>query len=464
MASLPFPAADLPTATDGYWYNGRLPETELRHICTDSRADNHHALFIPLSGERFDGHDFIPAAIANGAAAMILGESKLAEGIVPVIPALIVKDPLAAYQRIARYHRRRMQNLTVIGITGSSGKTSTKEILRAALCELSTPESVLVTEANTNNQVGVPLNLLKLTPRHRYAVIEMGTNHHGEIEPLSATAEPDMAIITVIGASHLEYFGCESEVAREKATIFNALHSNGTCILPEHSIGQEHLDRACAGHLTLSFGDSPACSMYAEPLETALRGGRFRLTSHAGGKSVIVEWSVPGRHQTRNAAAAAIVCEQLGFDLQAIAAALSKTVLPGMRSKITCRSGTDWVNDAYNANPESMKAGLEWLGEFANPAQTLLVLGDMRELGETAAACHDAVIREAQTALPGAEMVLIGTEMSRAAERLRPSNTLCFPDSAAAAETVQRLARTKRLVFLKASRGTHVEAVEPKEC
>lgn len=455
-----FSPAELAEITAGSWRGGNMPSVATR-LSTDSRADNAGALFVPISGERFDGHDFIVSAIQQGAAAVMIADVKgaLAEGL--RVPVLLVADPLTAYQQIACAHRRAFPDLKIIGVTGSSGKTSTKEILRAILSGWVGADAVLATEGNTNNHVGVPSNLLRIRPHHRFAVIEMGTNHHGEIEVLSRMTEPDAALITCIGASHLEYFGTQAEVAREKSAIFRDLKKPGYCAVPMCSDGQNFIDDACSPYVKLTFGETADADMCCEYVSSALDGGTFRLHSAYSGKTVSCHWSIPGRHQARNAAAAALICERLGCDLETIGKALSATRLPGMRSKTTVRHGVTWVNDAYNANPESMKAALEWLSECVNSSETLLVLGDMREMGDASGVVHETVLHLVRERFSDAALVLVGPAMTAAAQNLNMDFAACFPDSVSAADRVQGLAKTKKTVFLKASRGVKLELTEP---
>ncbi|MDD3117930.1 MAG: Mur ligase family protein, partial [Victivallales bacterium] len=183
--------------------------TTVTEVLTDSRRDCTGALFIPLRGETFDGHDFLSAAIANGAAAVLTEPGKASADPSLNIAIIEVENTTAAYQDLACWHRGRFPRLRVAAVTGSSGKTSTKEMLRAIFNAAVGPEAVLATEGNTNNQVGVPQNLLRLGPQHRLAVVEMGTNHHGEIAPLSRMAAPDVTLITFIGNCHLEFLGSQ---------------------------------------------------------------------------------------------------------------------------------------------------------------------------------------------------------------------------------------------------------------
>ena len=219
-SAVTFSAEELARGAGGRWTDGR--GTAVSGVFTDTRQDGSGRLFIALSGENFDAHDFLPAAVSAGAAALCVAESKLGRLPEPCpVPVLAVADPLRSYQGIARLHRRRFPELTVAAVTGSVGKTSVKEMLCAIFTAAAGAERVLYTVGNTNNQVGVPQNLLRLQPQHRFAVIEMGTNHHGEIEPLSCCALPQVALVNSIAPCHLEFLGSLEGIAREKSRIFS---------------------------------------------------------------------------------------------------------------------------------------------------------------------------------------------------------------------------------------------------
>ena len=239
-----FTGEELAAATGGRWRG--TPAAEVVGVSTDTRRAGAGMLFLALAGERFDAHDFLAAAAAAGCAALCIDASKESKLPSPCpVPVLLVDDTVRAYQDLGRFHRRRFPGLRLAAITGSVGKTSVKEMLRAIFTEASgDPGVVLATEGNTNNQIGVPQNLLKLTERHRFAVIEMGTNHPGEIAPLSRCAEPLTAAVNSIAPCHLEFLGDLAGVAREKSHIFDALSPEGTAVIPADAPAQEVLEEA----------------------------------------------------------------------------------------------------------------------------------------------------------------------------------------------------------------------------
>ena len=437
-------------------------------VITDSRKDCTGALFIPLKGESFDGHDFLAVAIANGAVAVLAEPGKCPDRLPPAVTVIEVRDTTAAYQDLARYHRRRFPALRVAAVTGSSGKTSTKEMLRAIFNAAVGPDAVLATEGNTNNQVGVPQNLLRLEARHQLAVVEMGTNHHGEIAPLSRMAEPEVALITFIGNCHLEYLGSLDGVAREKSCIFQFLQPGGTAVIPYDGSAQSVLEEKTAGRKTLRFGSNPAADVSCRYLGGHLHGSTVELHFKALDRTVRFDWLLAGVHQAVNAAGAAAAALALGIAPEIIAAGLAECRLPGMRMRITSRENNiTWINDAYNANPDSMSSSLRWLAEFAVPERLFLVLGDMLELGSFAAEGHRRVLELAGRLFPAAKIFAVGKEMAAAGQGLQPeiaANMVFCPDAATAAARLQPEIVPDAMVFLKGSRGMKLETVEQTIC
>jgi len=440
---------------------------------TDTRKDLNGALFLALKGERFDGHDFVDAAAAGGAAAVCVS-SEYAESRVPrfPVPALVVPDTLKALQSIAAWHRWRFPGLKVVGITGSSGKTSVKEMIRSILVEAFGSDAVLATEGNTNNHIGLPMNLLRAVPEHRVAVLELGTNHPGEIEVLAEIAAPDIAVATSIGNAHIEFFGDLDGVAREKGTIFKERSGPGgkvvapIAILPAECPGRSILLEYVSGEaLSFGFDDSATAKVDYESLDatTALLGLRVSAGEGARGE-FDVKWGLGGRHQASNAAAAALVAARLGA-LDAVPAGLANCELPGMRMKVEEIDGVTWINDAYNANPDSVRAAVDRVAEIAESRDILVVLGDMFELGSESARLHEETLEFVARRLPDADFALVGGTMSAAAGRV--SDMSGRFDAYAAAEELSERFRSDPpssggIVFLKGSRGMGLERCVPK--
>ena len=458
MFDVQFTLHELLRATEGRLVGDGAPAA-VDSVFTDTRESARNALFLAFSGEQFDAHDDLAQAVANGASLLCIEESKI-EKLPPGVPAIVVPSTVTAFQRIARFHRMRFQNLKVILLSGSCGKTSTKESLRAIFEHALDSISVLATEGNTNNQIGLPQNLLRLNARHRIAILEAGTNHHGELEPLSYCAMPDIAIIVSIANCHLEFLGSLEGVATEKSKLFTHLAPGGLAIIPAECPGQDILAKAASKFRVGTFGlDGTDADVTAKYLGGNLHGAKFLLRRESTGETVSVQWGVPGRHQAGNAAAAALAALSMGVPFETIAEGLGRTTLPGLRMRVTERNGSTWINDAYNANPDSMAASLNWLSEFADPKKLVLILGDMGELGERSAEGHRSVCALAKHLFPGSRVIVVGPHMAAAASETSLDCTV-YPSAQDASNAAIRF-EPGSTVFLKASRSTHLELIEP---
>ena len=436
----------------------------VEHIVTDSRQKSFRALFIALEGERFDGHDFLEAALQNGAVLLLVNRKKKA--LIPAgAEALLVEDPLQAYQDLALFHRNRFPDLKLIALTGSYGKTSPKEILRSIFEQAAGKEHVLATEGNFNNQIGVPKTLLNLTENHRYAIVEMGTNHFGEIAPLARCARPQASMIVSIGNCHLEFLRDCDGVAQEKSEIFK-VPGITSAVFPAETAQNGILEEAVK-HIpeTATFGKSEKATVQAIYHGGTLYGSRFELIHIPEGKRVQVEWSLSGEHQAVNCAGAAALALKMGIDLETIASGVRSVTLPGHRMRRTRHGDTFWINDAYNANPDSMCASLAALKEFADPAKTILVLGDMGELGENCRTGHLKVLSRALELFPGSRIIAVGPKMERAVRQIENGTGRFYlaGNAAEAGDTVRSAVRKGDIVFLKASHSMNLSAIEPAE-
>ena len=460
MSKALFTADELAVAVNGKWLNS-TPDG-LWSINTDSRTVQAGECFIPIVGERFNGHDFL-AALPDGVIAL-KGTNYPAPDDLPVLE---VADTTAAYQDIARYHRLRMKNLTVAAVTGSVGKTSVKEMLRAIFTEAVGEDAVLYTLGNTNNQIGVPQNLLRLSDNIRYAVIEMGTNHHGEIAPLSKTALPDGAIINTIAACHLENLGTLEGVAQEKSAIYSGMQSNSCiAVYPTSCAGKNIIEKAAEKFQNITFGNTPEADVYAEYIEGSLAGSTVKLFFRKPDKVVTFSWGLTGRHQADNAAAAAALASGMDIAPEVIARGLSNTTLPGKRMNSVTLNGTTWINDAYNANPQSMKSSLAGIAENCSKnLQLLLVLGDMLELGSDEIKYHREVLEYVAATFQEHDYTLF-TLGKRFAEALQTNdlnlkNVQSFNELAALIQALQTIRTPGMTIFLKSSNSIGLSKVEP---
>ncbi len=444
-------------------------DSGISSVTTDSRKDCTNSIFLAIKGESLDGHDYLEAAAANKAAALCISKEHQDVRIPQDLPVLVVDDTLKAYQALAAFHRKRL-GVKIIALTGSSGKTSTKEILKAILVHAFGAEKVYATEGNTNNHVGVPQNLLKLRKSHEYAIIEMGTNHPGEIEVLGKIAAPDHGLVVSIGSAHIEFFKNTDGIAKEKSAIFANMPASGTAVIPAGGPGSAVLEKQTGGLKVLRFGNENAknADLKVKYLGGTMDGSRFSLEWRDCGFRREISWHLTGKHQAMNAGAAALAANAVGVSPETASDALCKGVqIPGMRMRVQERDGVTWINDAYNANPESMKAGIEWLheasaGSVKKDARVFVILGDMLEMGEAGPPAHEDILRLASSLMPGAVIMPVGPIMMKSAEKIRNADMSLrdFPDSEEAAKYVKAKLRRGDIIFLKGSRGMKLEKIE----
>jgi len=453
--------------TKGNWLNLSDSDLSLSSVFTDTREKSHGGLFVALAGENFDAHNFLDDAVKAGAVALCVEEGRYKPELNKSnLPALLVKDTLKALQSIAKAYRQTLKELTLIGITGSNGKTSTKEIVSQVLAQEFEEDKVYATKANTNNHIGVPLNILKLNENHRYAVIELGTNHPGEIDVLADIARPDIAVITSIGASHLEFFNDIYGVAEEKATIFNYFGDSNLAIIPEEFLKKfravrEKLHRR--QFLTFAEEGIGRADIAYKEISSSIEGSTFTLKWNNYPHYETARWAVHGKHQMGNAAIAALVASYLGVTHSNIAKHLANCHLTGMRMKIRKSGAATIINDAYNANPTSAKAGLIWLAGVLpkdNQKQHFIVIGDMLELGESGPALHKEVVDLSLQLMPNCTHILVGPIISEAAKSISSHNITSLPNSEIAAEYIRSKADQISIIYLKGSRGTKLEKID----
>lgn len=363
---------------------GELIGTDLRvqGVSTDTRAIGAGQLFIALAGERFDAHDFLAQAVASGAAALLVSRR---EAVPEGVSAVCVADTRLALGQLAAAWRARFA-LPVIAVTGSNGKTTTKEMI-AAMLTAAFGDAVLATRGNLNNDIGLPLTLLGLHAGHRAAVIEMGMNHPGEIDYLTRIGQPTVALVNNAQRAHLEGMGELDEVAREKGSIFNGLPATGVAVINADDAYAALWQTLAAGRTVRTFGiDQPAdvrAKVHLHGLETTLA-----ISAPEGEGEVAL--AIPGRHNARNAVAAAAAGLAAGLPMDAVLAGLRAFAgVKGRLQRRAGRCGAEILDDTYNANPDSVRAGIDVLA--STMGRKVLVLGDMGEIGDASAQYHDEI-------------------------------------------------------------------------
>jgi len=366
---------------------GRLikgdPALPVDRLHTDTRTLLAGDCFVALQGDRFDGHEFVREVRLHGAVAALVS-SRLLSDLPEDLGLVEVPNTLEALQRFAANYRQ-LLSVRTIGVTGSSGKTSTKELIASVL---RTRFQTKATEGNLNNHIGVPLTLIGLDEGDDYGVVEMGMNHPGEIAPLARMTAPEIGVISSIGPAHIEFFADQAAIAAEKAELIAALPPEGLAVLN----GDDEWSRSIAGRTNARVawvGNGADSAWRAEDVRVNADGLSFRLAH--GGDAVSVRLPVVNRVMAGNALLAAAVGDACGLTLDEIARGLEAVELPGARMRVVNAHGARIINDAYNANPDSMKAALAALSEFPGAQRRLAVLGSMGELGGHATELHRAV-------------------------------------------------------------------------
>jgi UDP-N-acetylmuramoyl-tripeptide--D-alanyl-D-alanine ligase len=420
----------------------------------DSRTLQRGDLFFAIRGERFDGHDFVAAALEHGACAAVVARNRLADlpEAVRQQVLLVVDDPLAALQRLASAVRRHWGK-RVIGITGSAGKTTTKEAVAAVLARRF---RVLKSQGNLNNHYGLPLQLLRLQPEHDVAVIEMGMSAAGEIAALGRIAAPDWGVVTNVGNAHAQNFPDGiAGIARAKYELIASLPAEGVAFLNGDDSRVSQFGRDFPGKV-VSFGRCAPCNVRAEKIESLGAGG-MRVQAQAGGTRGLLHLRLLGEHNVANALAAIAVGLEAGVSLADASATLEQLEPPDKRGQVLEIRGATVINDSYNCNPAALRAMIAVLRDM--PARRrILVAGEMLELGPESAALHAACGRAAAEA--GIDLVIgVRGNAAHIVEEARTSgaDALFLETPEAAGAWLREHLHPGDAVLLKASRGVRLE-------
>lgn len=432
-------------------------DTAVRRVTTDSREAGPGDLFVALRGERFDGHDYVAQALDRGAAAAMVSRP-MKKGEATLAPMIFVDDTLTGLQAMARAYRGE-RSVRTVAVAGSNGKTGTKELVAAAL---GVKYAVLKNRGNLNNHIGVPISLLQFERRHQIGVFEVGTNHVGELVPLLRMVRPTAGVITVIGEEHLEFFRDLEGVAREEGALAEILPSEGLLALNADDPWSASIAKRCRARV-VTFGFSKDADYRGFAVETRAEGTRFTARGPSGERDLALR--LLGRHQAANALAALAIADFFEVDFEKAAAALEEVSPAKMRMerKLTAE-GVLLVNDAYNANPSSVRAALRAMAEISITGRRFAVLGEMRELGAAAEEGHRSVGRVAAECRVDV-LLLVGEGVEAIGEGARqagapPPRIERFAEAAEAAAFLRVHAARGDAVLIKASRGVALERVE----
>lgn len=429
---------------------GDIQQLQFTGISTDTRTVKRGDLFIPLVGENFDGHDFIDKAIQNGAVGIIFSRKEMC--IPEHITAIAVTDTLLALQDLARFHRQRF-TIPIVAITGSNGKTTTKDMAAAVL---SNQFRVLKTNANYNNEIGLPLTLLQLTKQHEVAVVEMGMRGRGQIRQLANIALPTVGIITNVGETHLELLGSIKNIAAAKAELLDVIPEDGLSILNGDDVYIQEMAKQAKCKILL-FGLEQG-NIKAENIQMSTQSIHF--VCRFANNEFPVEIPTTGRHNVYNGLAAIALGIELGMTGESICSGLKTFNASPMRLHVEKLGDYLVVNDAYNASPMSMSAAIETLVEVAE-GRKVAVLGDMLELGSIAVAAHEKMgERLAQNHVD--IVVTVGELAANIAKRASIcgiDKVVACSDHEEAQDVLNKLLEPGDTILIKGSRGMKMENI-----
>ncbi|MGA9363799.1 MAG: UDP-N-acetylmuramoyl-tripeptide--D-alanyl-D-alanine ligase [Bacteroidota bacterium] len=433
----------------------RLRGKRLKGVSTDSRTVRPGDVFFAVKGERFDGHAFVAEAFSHGCTAAVV-EKRLPRATQGLdnFPILFVKDSIHALGQFARWYRRKF-DIPIIAVTGSNGKTTTKEMIAAVLGQ---EFSVLKTEGNLNNHIGVPMTLFRLDKKYGAAVVEMGTNHFGELEYLCSVAEPTHGLITNIARAHLEFFGSLEGVARAKGEAFDWLASRGVGFVNVDDPLVVERAKVLKHRFTYGFGGKRVNVRgrllgFNEKVQPRFSFGGYPLS-----RPLSVQLRTYGKHTAENALAAAAVGFHFGVRARKIKSALEKHRPGTKRMEVLRIQSVTILNDTYNANPDSVRSALQTLAAMECKGRRIVVVGDMLELGDSSEREHEGVGKEIGRL--GFEYVLtFGKESAATCTESHATHAYHFEEKSALTAYLEKLVEPGDVVLVKGSRGMKMEDV-----
>jgi UDP-N-acetylmuramoyl-tripeptide--D-alanyl-D-alanine ligase len=424
-------------------------DVSFNQLSTDTRSVSEGDVYLALKGDKFDGHDFIESAVAQGCAGVV-GERDFADLTCNVASYLKVDNTEEALASLAKINRKKFKG-KLIGLTGSAGKTSTKNMLSTILSEFG---ETLATKGNFNNEIGVPLTLLNISAAHDYSVVEMGARNKGDIAYLSDIALPDIAMVLNAGSAHIEIFGSYEAIVETKGEIYDSLSADGIGVLNFDDPAFETWRERLGDRQGLSFSsESENADVFATDIKCKSDGSSFTL--NYGEESLHVDLPMPGLHQVQNALAAATSAIAAGCDLPGIVKGLEKVASSEGRMTVSKLGGMSVLDDTYNANPVSMKAALNVLA--MQEGYRIAVLGEMAELGPYASDAHmDVALHLAETGIE--EVCLIGPFAQLMSEYIGERATV-FDCKRSLAEHLLNSQKENKVIMIKGSRSAAMDEI-----
>lgn len=441
----------------GKLMNGNDEQQGVHSVSTDSRSIQSGALYVPLTGERFNGHDFIFDAIQRGAVASLWSNKQpIPEGV--GIPLILVDNPLHALHQMAHQYRQEL-DIPIVAITGSNGKTTTKDLIASVLLQ---KYKVYKTAGNLNNHIGVPLTLLSIPEETEIAIVEMGMNHRGEISLLSKMAVPSVSVITNIGESHIEYLGSRAGIAEAKLEILDGLSSDGVLIYDgDEPLLRERTERIPQKKILVGWEDQN----HEAPTDVenlSVEGFRFR--SRKTGSSFYLP--LLGKHNLVNALYAVEVGRHFGMTDLEIAEGLSHVQITGMRLEmVTAKCGLSIINDSYNASPTSVRAALDLLQEIDPSAEKWALLGDIREIGGAWEESYHRDLGAYAIEKGVTKLFTVGdrgrwiSEGAKAANGAQACEVIHFSNTDEVSKYIEKIGHPQVYILVKASRAMKLDQV-----
>lgn len=447
-----FTKQEIERAAAGTWLHDIAAETVFSEVDTDTRQIHAGSLFLAFKGASFDGHDFVCDAVHKGAAGAVVSEIREEYKNAP-FPVYLVNNTLAAYQELARFHRRRF-SIPLIAVTGSVGKTSTRNMIATVLSQ---KLNVLQTEKNFNNEIGLPKTLLQLTAEHEACVVEMGMRGLGQIAELAAIAEPTIGVVTNVGKSHIELLGSQENIAKAKCELIQALDEQGIAVLNQDDPFVAAMADQCRGK-SVGYGIQSNAPIRADRISSNEKGIHFTCRSFDQMFSAVIP--AIGLHNVYNALAAVAVGRIAGLSENQVKKGLAEYHGVPMREELVRIGAYTFINDAYNANPASMAEAVRTLSGLTK-GRKIAVLGGMLELGEWAKQEHMAIGRQ----VAGSEIQILiamgelAAYIAQAAREAGMKQVYTAEDHAGTVRILKEIIEPGDTILLKASRGFSMETI-----